>query len=117
MSSIPGGRGVNAMKVSRWVNNGRYYGVRLSLKEKVNGQDVRHRHFHRSWTMVTVELGSSGAIVQPRLTPAFWRSCPELRNRQLGDWVTQNQGELCLLPLGGGRFRLNVSLRPGNFDP
>jgi hypothetical protein len=92
------------MKVTRWPNNGEWWGIRISLAKDINGQNDREQYFDHSWASVKIEFDSK--IVQPRLTPGFWKNCPELRNKEIGEWVTKNDGILHLLPLDGNRFRL-----------
>ena len=94
------------MEVSAWTNGQGYYGI------KVKGAD-RERYFERSWNSVEIELDNR--IVQPRLSPSFWKRCRELRGKEIGGWLKEKalipwpEGKpprFDLLPLSGNRFRL-----------
>ncbi len=58
------------------------YGIRISPSD-------RTKHFRRSWRHVTVILAGVGPqkVVGARLSPSFWRSCPELRGPSIGAWL------------------------------
>ena len=102
------------MIVSGWNNgqgnnvSGGGYGIKMSPKDRDN-------HFHKTWTSVAVEL-DTGEVVDARLSPSFWRNCPELRRKEIGKWML-DQGlapwpkgkppRLSLEPIGIRRFRLS----------
>jgi len=97
------------MEVSAWSSGSGTFGIRV-------GNVNRDRYFDRSWTVIDVEI--DGQPHRFRLTPGFWRKCPEFRDSGatvIRDWLRRNHtlnwptGEpprFQLLPLGGARFRL-----------
>ena len=87
---------------------GRSYGIRISRKD-------RDRYFQKTWPTVIIEL-DTGETFEANLTPSFWRSCIELRNRKIARWLIKQglapwpKGEpprLNLEPIGHRRFRLS----------
>jgi len=72
------------MKVSGYYSNpnnqtGSGYGFRISKKD-------RYRFFKEAWTSVILEL-DTGEVFEVRVTPSFWRQCPELRDSRIGKWM------------------------------
>ncbi|MEM3453360.1 MAG: hypothetical protein QW835_07050 [Candidatus Hadarchaeum sp.] len=102
------------MKVSGW-NNGRPnnqtgagYGVRIS-------KDDRDTFFKREWKSVVVK--SDGDSIVCNLSNAFWKNCPELRNKKIGKWMLNkkiapwpesNPPRLELTPTSNQEFRLTL---------
>lgn len=58
------------------------YGLRLTAGD-------RDRNFDNTWTSVDVEL-DGGPTITVDLSPSFWRSCPELRSAEIGQWLIDN---------------------------
>lgn len=91
------------MVVSGWDNGKRNDRTGGGYGIKMAGRD-RDKHFRRAWASVVVELDNGEAAVA-RLSPSFWRKCPELRCATIGKWML-DQG---LAPWSKGkppRFRL-----------
>ena len=97
------------MKASAWSDGRGTFGIRVGIPN-------RDQHFHRSWTMIEVEI--DGRAHTFALTAGFWNRCPEFRDSGatvIRDWLKRHHtlnwptGEpprFQLLPLGGNRFRL-----------
>jgi hypothetical protein len=64
------------MIVSAW--KGGTYGIRIGA------QNVRI-HFPKSVKTILVEVG--GKVIRCKLKPTFWRTCPEIRSKVIGDWL------------------------------
>jgi len=102
------------MIVAGW-NNGKAnnttgggYGVKIRRED-------RDSYFHKTWASVTVEF-DNGGVVGTRLSPSFWRTCPELRRKEIGKWMIDlgfacwqkgNPPKFRLDPIGNRRFRLS----------
>ena len=71
--------------LSGWYGGGKYgmFGLRVSVKD---------RELFCGLTKVELELpnphGKSRRI-QINLSPSFWRKCPELRSRVIGEWMSE----------------------------
>jgi len=105
-----------SMIVSGW-NNGKAnnvtgggYGVKMNHKD-------RDMHFLKTWTSVAVELDTE-EVLDARLSPSFWRQCPELRSARIGKWMLDHRlapwpkgrpPRFSLEPIGHRRFRLSRS--------
>ena len=102
------------MRVVGWSNGspntqtGAGYGIRISRQD-------RERCFHRDWKVVIVDLDGQEEVAI-NVSPSFWRSCVELRSKQMGAWMlreglspwpTGHPPELELEPQGDARFRLH----------
>jgi hypothetical protein len=96
------------MEVSAW-RNGRTYGIRVGVSN-------RQRFFDPLWEWIEVEI--DGEPHNFRLTPGFWRRCPEFRDAGatvIQDWLRRNYEipwpkgrppRFTLEVAGGQRFRL-----------
>lgn len=97
------------MQVKAWCNGGLAYGIRIGIRN-------RDHHFQRDWCEIEVELdGTSHSF---RLTPGFWRSCPEFRDagapvirrwlerRGALTWPSGKPPRFELVSMGLARFRL-----------
>jgi len=97
------------MRASAWNDGKNTYGIRVGLPN-------RNRYFSSDWDEIEVEL--DGRFYTFKLTPSFWRKCPEfrdsgepiirdwlMRHRSL-DWPRGRPPKMELVPLGGSRFRL-----------
>jgi hypothetical protein len=99
------------MEVKAWSSGGGVYGIRV-------GATNRDKHFSRSWTSIDVEI--DGHRYEFRLTPGFWKKCPEFRDSGttvLKDWLRVHQivpwpvgqpPRCQLLPIGDRRFQLRA---------
>ncbi|RDD60597.1 hypothetical protein DRB17_17140 [Ferruginivarius sediminum] len=96
------------MRVTAWSNGRNGYGVRVGARS-------RDEHFDPAWDHIFVEI--DGAEFRFSITPSFWRKCPEFRGRVLRDlfyrqglapWPKDAPPVFDLIPLGGGRFRLEL---------
>lgn len=73
------------MKVASWSNGspnnatGAGYSVRISKHD-------RAAHFNKAWNHVEVDIPGAGKIVAS-LSPTFWTTCPEIRNKEIGKWL------------------------------
>lgn len=92
------------MRVSAW--KGGTYGIRV-------GKANAAKYFNKKWNCVTVLIGGSTYCFT--LSRTFWKTCPEIRGRPIGDWLLQNGNaswqkghppKFDLHPLGGSRFEL-----------
>ena len=77
--------------LSGWYGGGKSgtFGLRVSVKD---------RELFRGLTKVKLELPNShgkSRRMQRELSSSFWRSCPELRSREIGEWMS-DRGD-CLL--------------------
>lgn len=69
--------------------------------------DDRDRYFRRAWRQVQLRLPGQYGIAMVRLTPSFWRDCPELRSNQIRAWLRGTR--LAPWPYGRPpRFRLHA---------
>ena len=85
-------------------------GYRVRIKPR-----DRDKCFRQTWASVTVEF-DNGGVVRARLSPSFWRTCPELRRKEIEKWMI-DQGfarwqkgkppKFRLDPIGDRRFRLS----------
>jgi hypothetical protein len=82
------------------------------------GVENRQQYFNKDWTSVQIEL--DGQIGSFRLTSGFWRHCPEIRGKEIQEWMLKRglapwphgkPPQLELTPLGGSRFRLTTDQR------
>lgn len=87
------------------------YGIRIGA--------ARARFFERSWSEVEVELESWG-VIRANLTDTFWTTCPELRNADVGRWLSHHGAatwprgrppKILMRHLGGGRFAAALRLQ------
>jgi len=97
------------MEVKAWSNGKGTFGIRV-------GTDNRNRYFKPYWTEIEVEI--EGKAHSFRLTPGFWKKCPEFRDSGVMiirdwlqrhytlDWPSRQPPHFQLLPLGGAHFRL-----------
>jgi hypothetical protein len=98
------------VEVSVWTNGSGLFALR------VGRPDVR-KYFPESLEFVILEFAGYADSVRVRLTPTFWTSCPELRNRFIGLWLRQQElvpwrtkgkpPRVQLTRLEEGRFRLS----------
>jgi hypothetical protein len=71
--------------VTAW-NNGQHkqtgagYGLRLDPAD-------RDRVFQRPWPEVALDLPNGARGLRIKLSPSFWRDCPELRSAEIGRWL------------------------------
>ena len=71
--------------LSGWHGGGEngMFGLRVSVKD---------RELFRGLPRVNLELpGSHGKSrrIRINLSPSFWRKCPELRSREIGEWMSE----------------------------
>lgn len=97
------------MNVSGWNDGGNTYGLRV-------GKRNRDEFFNPGWTEIEVEMDGRGWRF--RLTPGFWKHCPEFRDcgqplirewlarHRLSPWPKGEPPRAELIPLGKNRFRL-----------
>ncbi len=79
------------------------YGIRLR-------NDDRHVMVDRDQSLVVVRLKGRRGKLKVRVTPSYWRTCPELRHHEIGRWLK----DLGLAPWPKGHPpRLLVSRRGG----
>jgi hypothetical protein len=86
-------------------SSGAGYGLRVAPAD-------RGTYFRRSWPTVTLVLMGGGPfkLVPVSLSDAFWRSCPELRDRKIGAWFRKQR--VAPWPLGEPpRFSVTVAGR------
>jgi hypothetical protein len=97
------------MVVTAWNNGEGQYGIRV-------GKENRDRYFDPSWQRIEVEV--DGGVHTFKLTPGFWKGCPEFRDRgstAIRDWLQKRNAldwpkgqppRYRLIPIEGRRFRL-----------
>lgn len=98
------------MDATIWAGTGKkQLGIRV-------GAVNRARFFSAVWHEVIVEM--DGQLCHFKLTPGFWKDCPEFRDgvdapirrwlsrHDLLDWPKGMPPRLTLEPLGGNRFHL-----------
>ena len=52
---------------------------------------IRERFFRSEWTVVKLHLiGVRCRTVEVNISPSFWRSCPEMRSGEIGEWFKDN---------------------------
>ncbi len=85
------------------------YGLRFSEQD-------RNRHFDKGWSEVIVEMEGETSTTVP-LSPSFWRSCPELRSAEIGQWLLDAQAApwtkgsppgIAVTPVADNRFAVRV---------
>ena len=94
------------MEVSTWSNGGEGRGLRI-------GKRNRDAYFNEAWSEIIVEI--EGNACKFKLTPSFWKNCPEIRGKELKPWLETNgmsnwpkghPHKVKLIPLRGNCFRL-----------
>jgi len=97
------------MQARAWSDGKNTYGIRV-------GKPNRDKYFDPDWKVIEVDI--DGHFYQFNLTPAFWRNCPEFRDRGrpvIREWLQRHRSlrwprgqppQVELLPLGNGKFRL-----------
>lgn len=84
------------------------YGIRITTKD-------RDKYFQRRWPYIAVELEDDDTV-DVNLSDSFWRSCSELRKKEIGKWMLEHgltpwpKGKplkLILAPVGERRFGLS----------
>jgi hypothetical protein len=100
------------VKVTAWNNGthdsrGKGYGIRIGK---------RNRHlFEQDWQSIALSIEGDD-FIEVKITSAFWRDCPEVRNEHIGQWLILNKfapwkkhepPKFMLTKLGGGEFRLD----------
>jgi hypothetical protein len=94
-------------------DTGSGYGVELSPED-------RERWFKREWSSVVLHI-EGGDEIEVNVSPSFWRGCPELRHKGIGQFLVAKglapwkdrkrpRPRVRLEPLGGGHLRLFRSL-------
>lgn len=73
------------MIVSAWKGGKYSYGFRIRTSV-VKGSD-RDEHFDSSWEFVYLKLPDENEELKVKITPSFWRKCPELRNGSIREWL------------------------------
>lgn len=77
------------MKVTAWksslLEKSAVFGVSIGTKNREN-------YFVAGWKTVTIEI-EDGEVIQAKLTPGFWKDCPEIRNPAFREWF-KTQGVL-----------------------
>ncbi len=97
------------MEASAWHGSNGAFGVYV-------GKQNRDQHFNPSWNEIEVEI--DGEKHRFKITPGFWRKCPEFRDSRdkvIRNWLQKyhtlkwpkgQPPHFQLLPLGNTRFRL-----------
>ena len=76
------------MIVTSW-NNGDFnesgsgYGIRIKIKD-------RGIFFQNHWKTIQIGLEGENEQISVRLSPSFWKKCPELRHMNIGKWFLKN---------------------------
>ncbi len=75
----------NNFTATGWTNGSGTYGFRVQITDRTG-------FFKQSWSSVTLRLigGSRSSTAHPNLTPSFWRKCPELRGKDIRNWLFEN---------------------------
>jgi len=70
----------------------------------------------KEWHLVTIEF-EDGEEVEVKLSPSFWRGCPELRTAHIGKWMLKkglapwpkrDLPSLFLEPIDVRKFKLHI---------
>jgi hypothetical protein len=102
------------MRATGWQSGG---GVILGFRV---GKQNALKSFRREWKSVTLELGDE--VVDVRLSPAFWRDCPELKSREISTWMKLHRlfpwargktPNFELVEVGTRRFKVSVLRQDG----
>ena len=66
------------MQVAAWCNGGKYYGIRITRRD-------REQYFNQS--MKHIDISFCGKPKERfKLTPSFWRKCIEIRGLAIRGW-------------------------------
>ncbi len=57
-----------------------FYGLRVKKED-------RERYFRPEWKTVHLHLPDPYGSIDVQISPSFWRLCPELRSKEIGDWL------------------------------
>ncbi|MCD4785580.1 MAG: hypothetical protein K8T10_17295 [Candidatus Eremiobacteraeota bacterium] len=101
------------MMVSGWSNGkrekrGSGYGISINEKD-------RERYFKEEWSSVNIEFSDGNSIDVNIVEGTFWKDCPELRKKEIGEWMIKNNlapwekrspPKLELIPIEDRRFIL-----------
>jgi len=99
---------VTAWNNGSWNRTGAGYGIRISVKD-------RNQYFRPEWESVIIVLDDRE--VEVNLSKSFWSKCPELRKKEIGEWLIKNglgrwpkgnPPKLKLEPIGDRKFRLSL---------
>ncbi|SHI04617.1 hypothetical protein [Desulfofustis glycolicus] len=97
------------MKVTAWNDGKKTYGIRVGIRN-------RDRFFNKSWRNIEVDI--EGSIYQFKLTPGFWKHCPEFRDSvkptirewlekyNLVGWPKRKPPRFELVQIDNNKFRL-----------
>jgi len=105
------------MQVTAWNNGGAGYGLEIDHSD-------RDRFFDRSWRNVILDLPGQGQAVV-RVSPSFWRGCPELHSAEIGRWLHQNgmapwpwrrRPKIIMDHLADNKFAVRTPARRGDDD-
>ena len=74
------------MKVSSWNDgkqnpNGNGYGIRVGKKGR--------EFFKENISEIKLSIEKS-EFIKIKLSPGFWRNCPEFRDKRIGEWLISN---------------------------
>jgi hypothetical protein len=103
---------VTAWNSGKHASNGTGYGLRMSATD-------RDRYFPDAWDDVAIDLSGRDRPVMVNITPSFWRSCTELRHREIGRWLREHgfapwpRGQppkFEMQPVGERRFKVHRKL-------
>jgi len=101
--------------VSAWKNG--TYGIRIGKK------NVR-KYFKRNWDQVEIKI--DGIFHEFKLSSKFWTTCPEIRGKELRDWLRSQKSipwfkghppRFELVPLSENMFRLTKIQMPDRRIP
>ena len=102
------------MRATAW-HNGNPTHVALGYGIKFMERD-RDRYFQRAWETVVFGL-DSGASATVALSQSFWRTCPEVRSPEIGQWLLDQEAApwqggsppgIVVTPVDGNRFTARV---------
>ena len=100
--------------VKGWNNGSQNYETGGGYGIKIADKKDRESYFQKEWTSVTIELEGEGEI-EVNLSCAFWTTCEELRKKEIGKWMINNNlapwpkghpASFEFVPISNRRFRL-----------
>ena len=100
---------VSAWNNGSWKKTGAGYGIRISKED-------RDQYFDPEWKSVIIVLDNRE--VEVSISKSFWNKCPELRKKEIGEWLIKNglakwpenyPPKLRLEQIGDRKFKLSLA--------
>jgi hypothetical protein len=104
---------VTACKSGHFSSSLATFGIRIGIEN-------RQQYFRPEWKSIILEI-SENSVIEPYLTPGFWRKSPDIRHPAFRKWFAE-QGlipwhdgappDFELVPISENRFRLSRAAAP-----